>query len=221
MSQPTNSEKQNADETDETELEQGATPPEDETDEQQGDAGADQLGDAGKKALDAMKAKWRAERDKAKQLAQQLADATKKTTEDETPDLDAIRNQARDEARNEALKDKALDKLEAKAARLFQNPEDARAFLADKVDEFIDDGKVDVEAITDALDDLLKQRPYLGITQGETRRFQGTGDGGPKGSAGKPQLTKAEVERLYKEGKTAEIDKAREDGRLNTLLGIT
>src|SRR5690348_3642773 len=34
--------------------------------------GADQLGDAGKKALDAQKAKWKAERDRRKKLEQEL-----------------------------------------------------------------------------------------------------------------------------------------------------
>lgn len=179
------------------------------------------LGDAGKKALDAMKAKWRAERDGRKAAEDKLAAATKPAPETDAPDLDAIRKEARAEADAESLKDKALDKLEAKAARLFQNPEDARAFLAGKVDDFLDDGKVDVEAISEALADLLKERPYLGVTQGDGKRFQGTGDGGPKGTAGKPQLTKADVERLSKEGKHAEIEAARVEGRLNTILGIT
>lgn len=176
------------------------------------------LGDAGKKALDAMKAKWRAERDRAKGLQEQLAAATKsKEGDDDKPDLDALRQQARDEARSESLRERALDKLEVKAARLFQNPDDARAFLADKVDEFLDDGKVDVEAITDALDDLLKERPYLGVTQGDTKRFKGTGDGGPKGNAGKPQLTRADLKTMTPD----QILTAKAEGRMNHLIGIT
>ena len=183
--------------------------------------GTADLGDAGKKALDAMKAKWRAERDRAKAAEDKLAAATKPPADDDKPDLDAIRKQAREEVQAESLRERALDKLEAKAARLFQNPEDARAFLASKVDDFLDDGKIDVEAIGDALKDLLTDRPYLGVTQGDAKRFQGTGDGGPKGSAGKPQLTKADVEKLAAQGKHTEIEAARVDGRLNTLLGIT
>lgn len=134
------------------------------------------------------------------------------------PDLDTLRAEIKAEARAETAKDRALDKLEAKAARLFQNPEDARAFLADKVGDFIDDGgKVDVEAITDALDDLLKQRPYLGVTQGDTKRFKGTGDGGPKGNAGKPQLTRADLKGMSPDA----ILTAKAEGRMNNLLGIT
>lgn len=158
-----------------------------------------------------------------RELETELATAkAPKPAEDEKPDVEQIREQIRKETRAEAVRESALDKLEAKAARKFQNPEDARAFLASHVDDYIAaDGKVDVQAINDALDDLLTERPYLGVTQGDTKRFQGTGDGGPKGTAGKPQLTEADVKRLSKEGKHAEIELARTEGRLNTLLGIT
>jgi hypothetical protein len=185
-------------------------------------SGEDALGDAGKKALDAMKARLKAERGRNRQLAADLAAATKQpAAADAPPDLDAIRAEARAEAAAASLRERALDKLEAKAARLLANPEDARAFLGDKADDFIDGNTVDVDAINDALADLLKARPYLGVTQGEPKRFQGTGDGGPRGTAGKPQLTEADVKRLSREGKHAEIEAARSDGRLNDLLGIT
>lgn len=190
-------------------------------DGQADEPGADSLGDAGKKALDAMKTKWRAERDRAKDLAVKLAEATKSTGDGAT-EAEQIRAQARAEARAEALRERVADKIEAKAARMFSNPDDARLFLADKVDDFLDDGKVDVEAITDALKDLLEARPYLGVTQGEPKKkFQGGADGGDRGDAGKPQLTRADVERLAREGKHAEIEKARVEGRLNKVLGIT
>jgi hypothetical protein len=185
--------------------------------EEQDDAGADQLGDAGKKALDAMKVKWRAERDRARTLAQQIADAAKaKDAEGEKPDLDALRKQARDEARAESLRERALDKLEAKAAKLFQDPEDARAFLASSVDDFIDGDSLDVQAISDALTDLLEKRPYLGVTQRDEKRFKGTGDQGPKGSAGKPpQVTEAQLKTMTPD----QIVKAQNEGRLKDLLG--
>lgn len=135
-------------------------------------------------------------------------------------DLDALRQQVRDESRAETLRDKALDKIEAKAARLFKDPEDALLRLGKNVDEYIVDGKVDIEAITDALDDLLKKRPDFGVAQGDPKRFQGTADAGPKASAGKPQMTKDEMQKLYREGKTEEIEAARKAGQLNNLLGI-
>lgn len=199
--------------------------PEDpETDPEDDPKGAEDLGDAGKKALDAMKARWRAERDQRKDLERRLADAGKPKPKegDGQPDLEELRKQARDEAAAETVRERALDRLEAKAARLFANPEDARLFLADKVDDFVDGKKIDNDSIMDALKELLEARPYLGVTQGEPKKkFQGGADGGDRGSAGKPQLTRSDVERLAREGKHAEIEQARVDGRLNKVLGIT
>jgi len=186
----------------------------------QADPPAD-LGDAGKKALDAMKAKWQAARDRAKAAEDKLAAAAKPKPEGDAPDLDELRKQIREEARAESLRDRVLDKIEARAAGKFKDPEDALLRLGKNVDDYIDDGKIDIDAINDALDELLAKRPDFGVTQGEPKRFKGSGDGGPKGSAGKPQLTEADVKRLSKEGKHAEIEQARQDGQLNTLLGIT
>jgi len=200
--------------TDEPEIDTPAEEPE-------GENPPADLGDAGKKALDAMKAKWRAERDARKAAEDKLAAATKPKDDKEAPDLDALREQIKAEARAEALRDKVLDKIEAKAARMFKDPEDALLRLGKNVDEFIDGGKIDLDAISEALEELLAKRPDFGVTQGEPKRFKGSGDQGPKKDAGKPQLTEADVKRLSKEGKHAEIEQARVDGRLNNLLGIT
>jgi hypothetical protein len=179
--------------------------------------GVDQLGDAGKKALDTMKGKWHSEREKRRQLEAQLAELNK-PEQGEAPDVEQIRAQARAEAKAEALRERALDRLEAKAARKFTNPELARKLLADRVDDFVDDGNVDTDAITDALDSLLQSDPYL-AAQGGTKRFQGTADSGArKGSARPAQLSATDVKRLRAEGKHAEIIKAREEGRLEDYL---
>lgn len=203
-----------------------------ETDQPAGDASPDEAPEP--KDWEAeYKAQQRINRDlerrskaRLRDLERELAEARKgKPADGENKvDADAIRAEIRSEVESETLRERALDKLETRAARRFQNPEDARTFLASRVDEFIDGGKIDAQAVTDALDDLLRERPYLGITQGEPKdqkRFQGTGDQGPKGSAGKPQLSEADVKRLYKERRYDEIDKAREEGRLNAVLGIT
>lgn len=178
--------------------------------------GADQLGDAGKKALDTMKAKWLRERDARKALADQLA-ALNKPEDGDKPDPEAIRKAAREEARAESLKERVLDKIEAKAAKLFADPEDAVALLARRTDEFIDDGKVDLDTIAEALDDLLKKKPHLGAQGG--KRFQGSADSGPRnGGAGKaPQLTEQDLHRMSPE----QIVAAREKGQLNDLLGAS
>lgn len=179
------------------------------------------LGDAGKKALDAMKTKWRAERDARKDAEDKLAAASKKPAGDDAPvDVDELRKQLQTEAKAEVLRDRALDKIEAKAAGRFKDPEDALLRLGRNVDDFIDNGQIDLEAIEDALVDLLEKRPDFGVTQGDPeprKRFTGTGDGGPKGNAGKPQVTEAELQKMTPE----QIVKAQNEGRLATLLGTT
>lgn len=190
------------------------------------DDGKDALGDAGKKALDAMKAARtaaRKERDEAKaELAKAKAELAKaqagKAGDDKKLDVDekAIRDEARAEARAEALKERALDRIEAKAGKLFADPEDARALLASKVDDFIDDGEIDSEAIAQALADLLKKKPHLGA-QGAGKRFETGADGGArKGSNGPAQLTEQDLKRMTPQ----QIEKARVGGQLNKLLGV-
>lgn len=175
------------------------------------------LGDAGKKALDAMKEKWRGERDGRKALEARIAEL-EKPAKGEQPDPEKLRAEAKAEARAEAMKDRVLDKIEAKAAKLFADPEDAVALLGRRVDEFVDDGKLDVEAIQDALDELLKKKPHLAAAaQGTAKRFSGTGDGGARNGSGQPaQLTEKDLKSMSPQA----IVKARAEGRLNELMGI-
>lgn len=179
--------------------------------------GADQLGDPGKKALDAMKSKWQTERDRRKAVEQELATLKaqgKGDQPDDQPDPEKLREQAKAEALAEVLRDRALDKVETKAAKLFADPEDARALLASRVDEFVDDGKVDVGAIEEALADLLSKKPHLAAQGG--RRFQGSADGGARKGSKPDQLTRDDLKRMSPQ----EIVKAKAEGRLNDLFGI-
>jgi membrane protein involved in colicin uptake len=183
-------------------------------DSDDGDTGdTDKLGDAGKKALDSMKSKWQKERDARKVLEAKLTAADNK--DDQTQDPAELRKQAQAEARAEVLKERALDKVEAKAARLFADPEDARALLATRVDDFVDDGQVDVDAINEALTDLLSKKPHLAAAT--AKRFQGGADGGARKGSQVSQLTEQDLTRMTPQ----QIDKARLDGRLNDLLGVT
>lgn len=102
-------------------------------------------------------------------------------------DVEKIRaealEQAKKEAQQEALKERVLDKIEAKAAKEFADPADAVAMLmrGHTADDFIDDNKVDAEAIQDALKELLEKKPYLAAAaQGGKQRFQGSAEGGAK-----------------------------------------
>lgn len=177
--------------------------------------GADQLADPGKKALDAMKAKWRAERELRKAAEAKITDKPVEDPKDK-PDPAKLLEQARVEARAEVLKDRALDKVEAKAAKLFADPEDARALLAAAVEEFIDGDKLDLEAIEDALTDLLKRKPHLAATAAP--RFAGSADGGARKGSGKPQqLTANDLKRMT----SRQIVDAQEKGQFDDLLGNT
>ncbi len=176
-------------------------------DDDQGDGDADKLGDAGKKALDSMKSKWQKERDARKALEAKLAAGST----DDQQDPAEIRKQAQAEARAEVLKDRALDKVEAKAAKLFADPEDARALLAGRVDDFVDDGQVDVDAIEDALADLLKKKPHLAAT---AKRFQGGADGGARKGSGVTQLTEQDLKKMT----PTQIVEARAEGRLDDYM---
>jgi hypothetical protein len=178
------------------------------------DDGADKLGDAGKQALDRMKARLRDEKAARKALQARL-DAKAPAKDDDAPDPAELRKQAQAEARAEVLVERALDKVEARAAKLFADPEDARALLAGQVDDFIDDGKVDVDAVDEALKELLSKKPHLAAAT--AKRFQGGADGGARKGSQVSQLTEQDLTRMTPQ----QIDKARLDGRLNDLLGVS
>lgn len=137
------------------------------------------------------------------------AASTKNTTKaaDDKPvevDVDKIRaealEQAKKEALQETLKERVLDKIEVKA-KDFADPVDAVAMLMreHEADDFIDDGKVDVVAIQDALKELLEKKPYLAAAaQGGKQRFQGSAEGGAKPHRPqRPQSLHEAVSRRY------------------------
>jgi len=181
----------------------------DDSDEGNGDA--DQLGDAGKKALDSMKSKWQKARDELKALKAQQAAGKK---DDDQQDPAELRKQIQAEARAEVLNERALDKVEAKAAKLFADPEDARALLASRVEDFVDDGQVDTDAIEEALAGLLKKKPHLAAAT--AKRFQGGADGGARKGSKPDQLTRDDLKKMT----PAQIEEARTSGRLNELMGV-
>lgn len=179
--------------------------------------GSDALGDAGKKALDAMKAKWKAAETKAQEAASRAdaAEAKAQGTEAEhAQQLEAKRIQ--DEALSKANERILKAEVRANAASKLADPADALRFIDLSEFEVGSDGEVDSSAIAQAIDDLITSKPYLAAQSGG--RFQGDADGGARKDATKvAQLTRAELASMTPEA----IDQARLDGRLNTLLGIT
>lgn len=145
--------------------------------------GEESLGDPGKKALDAMKAKWQAERARANAAEQAAAEALAKA---EGKEKEYAAEQERRRVEQEALSkaNQRILKAEIKAAAkgILADPTDALTFIDLSSFEVGDDGDVDAQAITAAIDNLITSKPYL-AAQGE-RRFQGGADGGPRKETG-------------------------------------
>jgi hypothetical protein len=179
--------------------------------------GADQLGDAGKKALDSMKSKWREERDKRRDLEARIAalEAPKGTGDTDTPDPDSIRREAAREATTKANARILRSEIKAAAAGKLADPTDAALYLDLDKFEVDENGDVDAEEISDAIEELLTRKPHLAATA--RPRFQGTGDGGAaRKAAGPKQLTRDDLKGMSPEA----IKKAKAEGRLNNVLGI-
>lgn len=152
--------------------------------------GAESLGDAGKKALDAMKAKWHAERDARKALEARIAEL-EGGKKPEPADMRVLRAE-----------------IKAAAVGKMVDPTDAYKFI--DLDALDAD---DTDAIAKAIDALLEAKPYLAAKSGP--RFQGTGDGGAAGTKpALPQLTREDLKNMT----PAQIIEAKRAGRLNNLL---
>lgn len=170
--------------------------------------GADQLGDPGKKALDRMKQKWRDERKRRQELEKKLTGED--IAKDDSPEdkAAAILRRANDKILRSEIKAAAAGKL--------ADPADAYRFLNLEDFEVSEDGEVDEDDIAEAIDTLIEKKPYLAAqTQGE-RRFKGGGGNGVRKETRPRQLTERDLERMSAE----QIEKARKDGRLDTVLGI-
>jgi hypothetical protein len=118
--------------------------------------GAEALGDAGKRALESMKAKLKAE--KSARLA---AEKALKAPATDAPDVDKITAEA-DRKANERANLRVLKAdLRVAASELLADPSDALAFLDLTQFEPDSQGEFDPDEITDALKDLVKRKPHL------------------------------------------------------------
>lgn len=146
---------------------------------------ANALGDAGKQAIDRMKARLKAERE-ARRKAEAERDAAKGQTEQE---------KAQREADAKALMKANTRILRAEVRRAatgkLADPADALVFVDLDQFEVTDDGDVDEDEIASAIDDLLKKKPHLAAAQGQQARFQGGADQGARKAD-----TKSEEQRL-------------------------
>lgn len=177
-------------------------------------AGESALGDAGKKALDAMKAE--------KKAALAEARETKAALEALQAKLDGKEAEHQAQAEAQRVKDEALAaanqrilkaEVRANAASKLADPADALRFIDLSEFEVGSDGEVDSSAIAQAIDDLITSKPYLAAQSGG--RFQGSADAGARNDASKvTQLSRADMASMSPE----QIDEAHKSGRFDNLM---
>lgn len=189
--------------------------------------GADQLGDAGKKALDAMKAKWKAaeaaatkEANDRKALQTRLqalenAEADRNKTEEERTREQERRN-AEQAATAKANQRLLRSEIRAAAAGKLADPADALAFLDLSSFDVDDEGDVNQDQISAAIADLVEKRPYLAAAATAKKVFPAADAGAArKGQEGPKQLTREDLNSMSAE----QIMAAQKAGLMKELLG--
>ena len=140
--------------------------------------GATALGDAGKKALDAMKAERNEARLAEKAANDRLAALEAQIEGREAEHAATLAAQAvKDEALSAANQRILKAEVRAQAASKLNDPKDALLYLDLSGFEVGEDGEVDGDAVAAAIDKLITDKPYL-AAQGT--RFKGEADGGAR-----------------------------------------
>ena len=176
--------------------------------------GSEALGDAGKKALSAMKEREKAARARARELEREVAELRAAIeSKDKTPDeqeLDAVRREAEAAAIARANERILRSEIKAAAAGKLADPEDALRYLDLEEFEVDESGNVDATEIVDAINELLERKPYLSAQGGRVTLDSGRGKNPAAG-----QLTREDLRHMTPE----EIVSAKSAGRLNNVLG--
>ncbi|MEV5138435.1 hypothetical protein AB0K71_05755 [Streptomyces syringium] len=139
--------------------------PEDGADPDPDPEGADQLGDAGKKALDRMKAEKAAAKKEAAAAKKTAAEAQRRIAEFEDRDKTDLDKATAKAEKAEALARAATERavkaeVKAMASDQFADPTDT-ALLGDLSRYVDDDGEIDTDAIETDLAALLERKPHL------------------------------------------------------------
>lgn len=146
-----------------------------------------ELGEKGKRALAAERdARAKAERDRkaaekrAKDLEDRLAKIEGESKSEHEKAVEAARREAADAARTEMTAELHAERIEAALIRAasgkLADPHDAVRFLKETI-EVGDDGRPDSKAVASAIEQLLKDKPYLApstATNGRGSADQGT-----------------------------------------------
>lgn len=161
-----------------------------------------------KSALQKERAQNKANLKRIKELEREREDR------DKSPDekaLDDARREAAAEATAKANTRLVAAEFRSAAAKRVKDPRIAAKLVDLTGIEVDDDGNVDADGITAALDALLEEYPDLAPS-----RFEGTADQGGRGKAAKPgQLTREDLKNMSPKA----IIQAEKDGRLDRLKG--
>ena len=180
--------------------------------------GTDALGDAGKKALDAMKSERNAARKLAREHKAELDRLKAERDDADKPDADKALSQARQEATKAATDaaNKRILKSELRVAAKGKLADVSDAALYIDLDDFEvgDDGDVDADALSDAIDELIERKPHLAAER--KPRFEGGADQGAQRKPAKPsQLSQQDLNSMS----PAQIIEAAKLGRLDKITG--
>ena len=200
---------------------EGATPdeiPTDETPEEvEHEEAPTELGDAGKKALDAMKAARNAAKASEKAaIARAVAAEAALANRDKPAEELAIAERIREATA--AVTSKANERIvrsEVKlaAAGRVKNPALALKLIDTSEIDVNDDGEVDADALAAAIDTLLTDYPELAA---KAPGFGSADQGAKSRTAAPSQLTRSDLDSMSPE----QINAARRSGRLDKVLGI-
>lgn len=182
------------------------------------------LGDAGKRALDAMKSERNTARQEAA-AAKAEADllkaqiAGKESEHRAAQEAQRLRDEARIEADKRANERILKADIRAAAAGKLSDPSDALRYFDLSSFEVKEDGSTDEAAIAKAVENLVKERPYLAAASApKWQDIDAHRNGAAPGK--QPQLSAEDVKRLFASKKFSEIEAARQEGRLDGILGI-
>ena len=185
------------------------------------------LGEPGKRALDAERAAHKEAKRQLREMETQLEEARLAQMSEQEKAVAEARKAgesdatARVQTRLFAAETKVAAAGKLADPSLLADPDVAVKLLGLAQIPVTSDGDIDSEAISQAIDQMLLVRPYLAASNGATPTPSGSADGGAQGpahmgsSAG--QLTRDDLSSMSAE----QIAKAKADGRLNVLLGIS
>jgi hypothetical protein len=175
----------------------------------------DTLGEPGKKALEQERAARKAAEKEAKR-AKDLQAELDRLREDQMSEQEKAVTQARKEGAAEALKEanERIARSEAKALATgkTRDPEVAVQLLGDLAEFVTEDGDVDTDAMSEALDRLVEEKDYLAV--GDRQPVPDV-DQGARGTNGVSQLSRDQLKTMSPE----QITQAESEGRLDKLLG--